>query len=116
MAWLLFILFLFFAWRAAAYFRQGRPQPAILALGACALFLAGIFTNYLILQRQAAEPAVAATVAPAALAEAPPPSTPPEPAPVADDPAALDSFYGETEASLDEGPVEEPPTSEMDGE
>jgi hypothetical protein len=96
MAWLLFILFLFFAWRAAAYFRQGRPQAAILALGACALFLAGIFANYIMFQRRVAESAAAAPAEPAA-----PAATPTEPAPmpsaVVDEPPTLDSFYEEAD-------------------
>lgn len=93
MAWLLFILFLFFAWRAAAYFGQGRPQPGILSLGACALLLAGIFANYMMFQRNAAEPAAAAPAEQAEAAPAPIETPSPEPSVEAHDPEALDSFY-----------------------
>jgi hypothetical protein len=102
MAWLLFILFLFFAWRAAAYFGKGRPKPAILCMAACAVFLAGIFTSYIISQRQAGEPAIAAAPADAQLAEAPAAAPAPAASP-AHDPAELDAFYGE----VDDVPVDD---------
>ncbi len=104
MAWLLFILFLFFAWRAAAYFGQGRPQPAILSLGACALFLAGIFANYMMFQRDRAEPEPAPAAPVLAEAPAPPPS--PTPVVIESQPASdLEGFYSDTS---DQGEADEP--------
>jgi hypothetical protein len=109
MAWLLFILFLFFAWRAAAYFGQGRPQPAILSLAACALFLAGIFANYIVFQRGQGDEPDRAEAAPPAIAEAPPPTPDPpaaEPEPAPD----LEGFY--SEEVVPEEPVGDDPMAE----
>ena len=111
MAWLLFIVFLFFAWRAAACFRQGRPKPAIIALGGCALMLAGIFTDYMMLQRQMPEAAPPAMVEEPALAEAPLPT--PEPAAMVQDPDEIEAFYGNADAPIDEAADDEFAADEM---